>query len=136
MSRTMTAEDLVAALQELSTVRLQSLVDRLEREPQVRLTVGTWWPQCPMVLAGFDPRRASRKAPEHRFAQVWDEFALPRPTRGFPTPRIGRQASRRDVQMLLRAANGVLAARSRDAGTTSPTAPSHEHVRTREGWLR
>lgn len=68
-------------------------------------------------------------------AQVWDEFASPR-ILGFPTPRIGREASRRDVQMLLRAANGVLAGRSGDTETTSPASLSHEHVTAGGEWLR
>jgi hypothetical protein len=103
---------LEAALQELSTRRLTRLAARLESTPDVKLSVGSWWPQCPMVLAGFDPRHASPAAPEHHFAAVWDQIAVGRPRwrwLSFPGgPLIARTS---DVQLLIRTVNSVLAAR-------------------------
>lgn len=110
----MTIDDLKTALEGLATDRLQRLVDRLEQEPDVKVTVGAWRPQCPMVLAGFEPLIAAPNAPEQRFAAVWDRFATRERQRLwlFPfTLAARRVASREDVKRLLRTANEVLAAR-------------------------
>jgi hypothetical protein len=107
-----TIDDLQSALEQLSTERLRRLVDRLERDPDVKVTVGAWRPRCPMVLAGFDPKTADANLPEHRFAAVWDHFASPEAKWWFPLPSTGRAARRSDVQLLLRRANAVLAYRN------------------------
>ena len=70
-----TLDDLQTALEGLSTERLEPLVDRLEQDPDVKVTVGAWLSRCPMVIAGFDPASAQADRPEHRFALVWDHFA-------------------------------------------------------------
>ena len=107
----MTIDNLQSALEGLSTERLQVLVNRLEQNPDIKVTVGTWRPQCPMVLAGFDPTGAPASLPEHRFAAVWDRFAT-EARWWFPLPSAGRTARRSDVQLLLRQANSVLARRA------------------------
>ncbi len=108
----MTIDDLQIALERLSTERLQRLVDRLERDPDIKVTVGAWRPQCPMVLAGFDPENADSNLPELRFAAVWDRFAAPQARWWVPFPSRVRTARRSDVQLLLRRANFVLARRA------------------------
>ncbi|HEX4115968.1 MAG TPA: hypothetical protein VHY18_08855 [Solirubrobacteraceae bacterium] len=121
----MTIEDLTAALNGLSTARLQRLADGLERDAEVKVTVGAWRPQCPMVLAGYDPMSGSGHGPEDRFANVWDRFASS--ASGWRLlPRLGREARRGEVQALLRATNAVLAARLTpvDLEGTPPDAPS------------
>jgi len=115
----MISQPLGAALADLSTARIQGLVDVIERDSDIQLTVGAWLPNCPMVAAGFEPERGyAAHCPERRFAAAWDRFAktdrrhlwVP----GF-VPAV-RYARRRDVQALLRAANELLAARQlRDA---------------------
>jgi len=117
----MTIDDLQAALEGLSTERLQRLVNRLERDPEIKVTVGAWRPQCPMVLAGFDPTHADSNLPEHRFAAVWDRLATP-DTRWWLLlliPATGRPARRSDVQFLLRRANAVLAYRATQRSSCS-----------------
>jgi hypothetical protein len=122
----MTIDDLSAALRGLSTARLQRLADGLERDPEVRVTVGAWRPQCPMVLAGYDsggydPMAGSGHGPEDRFARVWDGFASS--ASGWRLlPRLGKDARRDDVQALLRATNAVLADRlaAADSEATPP----------------
>jgi hypothetical protein len=107
-------DELMSALAELSSERLQRLVERLEREPDVALTVGSWQPCCPMVLAGFNPATATGEVPEQRFAGAWDRFATPRPRRRWIPAlpwRTANAARPADVQFLLRRANAVLAAR-------------------------
>ena len=111
----MTIADLQGALESLSSERLQLLVDRLERDPGVKLTIGAWRPQCPMVFAGFEPIGAPRNAPEYRFAAVWDRLARAERPRRLPFPwdfGAKRVASRADVQRLLHGANHVLARRA------------------------
>jgi hypothetical protein len=111
----MTTEDLKIALEGLSTERIQRLADRLEREPEIEVTVKAWRPQCPMVLAGFEPLTEPANAPEQRFAAVWDRFARPERRHRLPLPwdlASTQVACRADVQRLLHQANGVLAARS------------------------
>jgi hypothetical protein len=108
----MTLDDLQTALEALSTQRLELLVDRLERDPDVKVTVGAWLPQCPMVRAGFEPTRAMANQPEHRFAEVWDRFARSDQKFRIPLRPVGRTTRRSDVQLLLRRANSVLAYRS------------------------
>ena len=108
----MTVDDLQNALERLSTERLQCLVDRLERDRGIKVTVGAWRPQCPMVLAGFTPKDTDSNLPEHRFAAVWDRFATPEGRSWLRLPCAGRAARRSDVQLLLRRANAVLAYRS------------------------
>ena len=108
----MTVDELQSALEQLSTDRLQRLVDRLERDPDIKVTVGAWRPRCPMVLAGFDPRSAPANRPEHRFAAVWDQSANSDAKWWFPLPSAGRTARRSDVQLLVRRANAVLAYRA------------------------
>ena len=121
----MMIDDLQAALDGLSTERLQRLVDHLEREPDIEVSVGTWRPQCPMVLAGFDPQDATSNMPEHWFAAVWDRVAAPDPKRRLRLPFARRTARHADVQLLLRGANAVLAHRdARDA-----VAHELEHIR-------
>jgi hypothetical protein len=113
----MTTQDLTTALEGLSTERIQRLVDRLEREPDIKVTVRAWRPQCPMVLAGFEPLTEPANAPEQRFAAVWDRFARPERRHRLPLPwdlASAQVACRTDVQRLLHQANGVLAARSAD----------------------
>lgn len=110
----MTSDDLKTALEGLTTERVQRLVDRLEADPTVTVTVGAWRPRCPMVLAGFDPVVAAPDAPEIRFAVIWDQVAAARPGHWWTRPvrlSAGRAASRADVQALLRSANRVLATR-------------------------
>ncbi|HUA47991.1 MAG TPA: hypothetical protein VMA77_22325 [Solirubrobacteraceae bacterium] len=107
-----TLDDLQTALEALSTERLERLVDFLERDPDVKVTVGAWRPRCPMVIAGFDPSRAVANQPECRFAVVWDDFARSEWRFRIPLPYAGRTARRSDVQLLLRRANAVLAYRS------------------------
>jgi hypothetical protein len=109
------ADELRKALDELPTERIQRLVDRLEAAPEPTVTVGFWRPSCPMVLAGFEPATASPNAPETRFAAVWDRTAVARRRRWWSPPAgliPGRVASRADVRLLLRSANGVLAHRA------------------------
>jgi hypothetical protein len=106
--------DLQDALEGLASERLQRLVDRLEHDPGIAVTVGSWLPHCPMVLAGFDPARGEPDCPEQQFAAVWDRFAAPRPRRRWralvwPAPQHARRA---DVQFLLRAASATLATRA------------------------
>jgi hypothetical protein len=108
----MTLDDLQTALEGLSTERLERLVDRLERDPDITVTVGAWRPQCPMVIAGFDPVHATANEPEHCFAFVWDHFARPEQRHWIPLRSVGGTARRSDVQILLRRANAVLAYRS------------------------
>lgn len=111
----MTAEDLRAAIEGLSTERVHRLVGAIQRDPDIKVTVGAWRPQCPMLIAGFDPFRASPTAPEQRFAAVWDRFAAAEHRRWWAIPISlgpGRVARRADVQTLLRTAKEVLAARS------------------------
>ncbi|HEY1775465.1 MAG TPA: hypothetical protein VGG41_04830 [Solirubrobacteraceae bacterium] len=101
-----------SALAQLPVERLQRLVDALERDPDVALTVGSWRPQCPMVLAGFDPDNAAADAPERVFAAAWDAFATAEPRRRRRLPWCSTRVARRaDVQCLLRCANATLAAR-------------------------
>jgi hypothetical protein len=108
----MTIDDLQTALESLPTERLERLVDRLERDPEINVTVGAWLPHCPMVLAGFDPGHADSNLPEHRFAAVWDRVATPKTRSWLALPATGRPARRSDVQLLLRRANAVLAYRA------------------------
>jgi hypothetical protein len=101
------------ALEQLPLERLERLVDALERDPDAQLSVGSWRPQCPMVLAGFDPDHAAADAPERVFAGAWDAFARSEPRRrrrrlAWCTTRV---AARHDVQALWRSANATLAAR-------------------------
>lgn len=110
----MISEPLTAALADLSTTRIQRLVDAIESDATIKLTVRAWSPNCPMVAAGFDPCDGFvLDCPERRFAAAWDRFAKPEPRyRWAPVffPLV-RSARRSDVQALLRAANEVLAAR-------------------------
>jgi len=111
----MTVADLQSALESLSSERLELLVDQLERDPAVKLTIGAWRPQCPMVLAGFEPIGAPRNAPEYRFAAVWDRLANAERQRRLPVPwdfGAKRVACRADAQRLLHGANHVLARRA------------------------
>jgi hypothetical protein len=111
----MTIEDLQAALEGLSSARIQRLVDRLEQEPDIQVTVKAWRPQCPMVLAGFEPLTEPANAPEQRFAAVWDRFARPERRHRLPLPwdiASTQVACRLDVQRLMHRANAVLAARA------------------------
>ena len=107
----MTIRDLQSALDGLPTERLERLVDRLEADPDIKVTVGAWRPQCPMVLAGFDPSHTDPDNPEYRFATVWDRFATPARW-WMPLRLTGRPACRADVQLLLRRASEVLAHRA------------------------
>ena len=109
----MTIDDLQTALDALSTDRLQRLVDRLEQDPDIKVTVGAWRPRCPMVLAGFEPGDPDSNVPERRFAAVWDQFAASEPKWWIPLPSAGRTATRSDVQLLLRRACAALACRAR-----------------------
>jgi hypothetical protein len=108
---------LCRALEALSDQRLRRLVGRLEREPDVAVTVGAWRPQCPMVLAGFDPGGTALDTPEERFAFVWDNFATPagdaspRRKPGQPT---SWPARRSETRALLRAAQRELRSRVDD----------------------
>lgn len=117
----MISPELKSALARLSTGRLQRLVDRIEAEPDIELTVRGWYPQCPMVAAGFSPSRDGA-GPECRFAAEWDRCARAEPHwwhAFFPLPY---RACRSDVRGLLRAANTVLAARdARVAAAASDT---------------
>jgi len=109
------AGDLQNALEGLTTERIQRLVDHLEANPEASVTVGAWRPRCPMVLAGFDPASAHRRAPESRFAAVWDRVAVAQRGRWWQPPLFlvpGRVARGGDVRMLLRRANAVLAHRA------------------------
>jgi hypothetical protein len=128
----MTIDDLKTALEGLPTDRVQRLVDRLEQDPGVEVTVGAWRPQCPMVLAGFEPLIAAPNAPEQRFAAVWDRFATRERHRLWFLPlslATRRVASREDVKRLLRAANEVLAARQqRPVATLRARGPAPAHV--------
>jgi hypothetical protein len=111
----MTIDDLKSALEKLSTERIERLVSTLEKDPNLKVTVGAWRPQCPMLLAGFDPLKSSPTAPEQRFAAVWDRFAAAEARPWWALPFSfgrGRVARRTDVQTLLRVANGVLASRT------------------------
>ena len=128
----MISTSLAAALADLPTERIQRLVDVIEGDATIKLTVGDWLPGCPMVAAGFDPQHGfAPDCPERRFAAAWDRFARTERRRlwhpGFvPVARCARRA---DVQALLRAANAVLAARQETAhakqrGLTSITPPA------------
>lgn len=108
----MAIDDLQSALDGLSSDRLARLVDQLEREPTAELTIGSWRPQCPMVLAGFEPRASAACLPEHRFAAAWDRVAAPEPKWGLRFPLTRRSARRADAQSLLRNANATLAHRA------------------------
>jgi len=140
-----TRMDLRAALEGLPTERLTRLVDGLENTPAPKLTVASWRPLCPMLLAGFDPEAGAADAPERRFADVWDYLAGARP-RGHWLPRLpGTRlvARRRDVQLLLRTASAVLAARSyeqtssttarRELGDRSSLRDARETIRAAQG---
>jgi hypothetical protein len=131
----MTLDDLHTALEGLSTERLERLVDRLERDPDIEVTVGAWVPECPMVIAGFDPTCSEANQPEHRFAAVWDHFARSEQKFRIPLRLAGRPARRADVQLLLRRASAVLAYRSARECSRDDR---HEHVRRahRHGWSR
>jgi hypothetical protein len=123
----MTIEDLQTALEGLSTARIQRLVDRLEGEPATEVTVKAWRPQCPMVLAGFEPLSEPANAPEQRFAAVWDRFARPERRHRLPVPwdiASPQVACRTDVQRLLHRANAVLAERDSRGGDASTRAAS------------
>jgi hypothetical protein len=114
----MISPSLAAALADLPTERIQRLVDAIEGDATIKLTVGAWLPGCPMVVAGFDPQHGfALECPERRFAAAWDRFAKTERRRlwhpGFVP--IARFARRADVQALLRAANGMLAARQETA---------------------
>jgi hypothetical protein len=122
-------DQLQCALAALSTERLQRLVDRLEGDPNVKVTVGSWRPHCPMVLAGFDPVMGSPSCPEQHFASVWDRFATREPRRRWlmllwPA---GGAARRSDVQVLVRSANAMLAARM----ATRTQIPAREECRSK-----
>jgi hypothetical protein len=122
----MTAKDLRAALEGLSSERVHRLVRALERDPDIKVTVGAWRPQCPMLIAGFNPFQASPTAPEQRFAAVWDRFAAAERRRWWAFPISlgpGRVARRADVQTLLRTAKEVLAARSAQGGGAEAGVP-------------
>jgi hypothetical protein len=127
---TMTNKDLRDALSALSSDRLERLVDQLEADPELEVTVGSWFPQCPMVLAGFDGTSAPDNAPERHFAAVWDRFARRERRRWSQSPWLSRSAQREDVQLLLRTANAVLAARHdmRDRPAGQPDAPAIRHA--------
>jgi len=106
---------LYAALAELPLARLQRLAEALESNPEVELTVGSWRPRCPMLLAGFDPDYAPANAPERVVAAAWDAFACSQPRRRRRMPWCTTEvACRADVQFLTRCANAILAGRSRD----------------------
>ena len=110
----MISDSLAAALTDLSTHRLQRLVDAIEGDHTPKLTLGAWLPNCPMVAAGFDPHEGfAPNCPERRFAAAWDRFAKATPARVWASALlpVNRHARRSDVQALLRAANEVLAAR-------------------------
>jgi hypothetical protein len=124
----MNPSDLDGALECLSTARIEQLVDRLERDPDVELTIGAWRPQCPMVLAGFDPDTAESNTPEHRFARAWDRLAKPDMRWWMPLPRGRGTARHSDVQLLLRTANAVLARRA--AGDHPRGVPAGPRVAT------
>lgn len=102
------------ALEALSDQRLRQLVGRLERVPDVEVTVGAWRPQCPMVLAGFDPGGTAINTPEERFAFAWDNFATP-PGDALPQRNPGQPTSwparRSETRALLRAAQRELRSR-------------------------
>jgi len=125
----MTAADLRGALDGLTSERIQCLVDRLEDDPEIEVTVGAWRPQCPMVLAGFYPLRCAINAPETRFAAVWDNYARGERRRWRLPASLrlshGAPARREDVKVLLRTANTILAARTAaaDAVPAPPRKP-------------
>ena len=119
----MTFDDLTAALNGLSTARLQRLADALDRDPEATVTVGAWRPQCPMVLAGYDPLNGAADDPEDRFAHAWDRFAAPA-CRWRLLPRLGGDARCGDVQALRRLTNAVLAARGAGVNAQAITAGS------------
>jgi hypothetical protein len=126
-------DDLQDALDGLASDRLQRLVDRLEHEPGIAVTVGSWLPQCPMVLAGFDPARGEPDCPEQQFAATWDRFAAPKPRQRWravvwPAPQRARRA---DVQFLLRAASATLAGR---ASTLTPVQSRRAEQRRITRW--
>ncbi len=112
----MSSQDLEAAVEGLPTERIRRLLDGLERDPEVKLCVGAWWPQCPMVLAAFDPRTAAADPPEARFAAAWDRLATPGSRwQAWISPVglcAGRVACRADVELLIRVGNQTLARRA------------------------
>jgi hypothetical protein len=113
----MRAQELQTALEALPAELIQRLTDRLEADPDMRVTVGHWH-RCPMTIAGVDRFEIVEDGPEHRFASAWDRYAsaASRLTwRHFPV--ISASAAKADVQTLLRLANATLAARS---GTRLP----------------
>lgn len=121
----MISHALASALADLSTDRIQRLVDRIENEADIELTVRAWRPQCPMVIAGFDPEKAAKNTAEQRFAFAWDRFAVEKQPRWW-TPRLRHPTHRArqcDVQALLRAANAMLAQR-----TGERSAPGRQRV--------
>lgn len=113
------------ALKGLPTSRIQRLVDELEADPDVEVTVCGWWPQCPMTLAGYQYLQSTiecNSGPERQFAVAWDHFAQRESKRWWHTiVDTPHRARRGDVQALLRAANEVLASRSatRNSGVSS-----------------
>lgn len=121
----MISPSLAAALADLPTERIQRLVDAIEGDTAIKLTVGAWLPSCPMVAAGFEPQHGfAPDCPERRFAAAWDRFAKTERRLvwhpGFaPGARIARRA---DVQALLRAANAALAAQQESAHATPRSA--------------
>jgi len=105
------AEPLRAALRQLGSERLANLVSRLD-EPTIRIAVGQWYPDCPMILAGFNPYRSLvALTPEHVFAQAWDSFAAPA-RRPLGWGRLPRIADPEDVDALRRCASEELAERA------------------------
>lgn len=107
---------LETALESLPTPRIQRLVNRLELDPELEVTVGGWWPQCPMTLAGYEARQDAagcQFGPEHRFAIAWDHFAQREHRRWWHSViNTPYRARRSDVQALLRMANATLAHRA------------------------
>jgi hypothetical protein len=112
-----------SAIRGLSTDRITTLVERLENDPTIMLTVGSWRPRCPMTLAGFDPATAPEDAPEKRFATVWDRVAERR-RHGLWRSSRGSVARRESVQALLRLSNMVLAERAADGAGHRSLTPS------------
>jgi hypothetical protein len=86
-----------AALRVLLSDRLERLARTLQ-DPLPSVTVGLWFPACPMVLAGYGPPMFG-DPPELGLARAWDEFAAPAP-RPLGLGRLPRVARTEDVLQL------------------------------------
>jgi hypothetical protein len=113
----MAADELQTALDGLPSERIQRLVDRLEQHPRAEVSAFARGRRGPLTLAGYERRTDALETPETDFALAWDRLAGPEPVGQRRRSRLSWRfsaaptARRSDVQLLMRAANAVLAKR-------------------------